>query len=258
MSGSGLMQFTLKKLRGRHKSIRFRFWELPKEALKLYYFRATGRSWIDYYADRLNTHHGEALPAEPVYLDVGHEFLEFLKQNGLQPQHRLLDYGCGILRGGLYIVPFLNPGNYVGIDISGSRIEQGRELMRKNSIPDDRYATYLVRDCLLRELEKERSFDYVWAHAVLMHMPENDIRTFLKSLRRHITCESYFFFTYYPSEKLGSAHIMRDQIRDFYYPTEFLQSIFLDMGYSFDILPAGYKENWGIRAVARLVRQEAT
>ncbi len=193
----------LEKLRGRHKSIRYRFWGIPKEHLKLCFYRLRGRSWIDYYADHLDTKDTEVLPQEASYLDVGKEFLTYLKEHGLRPEHYLLDYGCGILRGGLQFVPYLQPGHYVGVDIAGTRLEQGRRLMDEAGIAGDRYATFLVHDCSLKELG-DRKFDYVWAHAVLMHMPEADIRALLSSLKKHLNPGAEFFFTFFPSEKLGA------------------------------------------------------
>ena len=161
----------------------------------------------------------------------------------------------GILRGGLQFVPYLEPGHYVGVDISGTRLEQGRGLMDEAGIARDSYSTFLVHDCSLKELG-DRKFDYVWAHAVVMHMPEPDIRAFLSSLKKHLNPAAAIFFTYFPSERLGLDRIAKDHIRDFYYPTEYLKDIFESMGYDFVIMPKGYKENWGTRTRARLTSDQ--
>jgi SAM-dependent methyltransferase len=239
-------------LRGRHGSIRHRFWVTPKEYLKLGLYRLRGRSWIDYYADHIDTEPSEALPEEPAYLDVGKEFLAYLQEHGLRPEHSLLDYGCGILRGGLQFVPYLEPGRYVGVDISATRLAQGRKLMEAAGIAADRYDTFRVHDCLLKELG-DRRFDYVWAHAVLMHMPLDDIRVLLSSLKQHLAPGARFFFTYFPSKQLGTDRVVKDQVRDFYYPTQLLSKMFERAGYDFVILPKGYRENWGTRVRAQLV-----
>ncbi len=64
--------------------------------------------------------------------------------------------------------------------------------MDEAGIARDRYATFLVHDCSLKELG-DRKFDYVWAHAVLMHMPEPDIRSLLTSLKKHLNLGAVFF-----------------------------------------------------------------
>ena len=43
--------------------------------------------------------------------------------SGLRPEHRLLDFGCGALRLGVLAIPYLDAGNYFGVD---SHLEQPR------------------------------------------------------------------------------------------------------------------------------------
>jgi hypothetical protein len=57
--------------------------------------------------------------------EVGKIQYEFLLDQGLKPEHRLLDIGCGCLRGGVHFTPYLNPGNYWRIDHNNSLIEAG-------------------------------------------------------------------------------------------------------------------------------------
>lgn len=50
--------------------------------------------------------------------EIGELQLQFLRSQGLRPEHRLLDIGCGAGRAAVKIAPYLNPGNYYGLDIS--------------------------------------------------------------------------------------------------------------------------------------------
>jgi cyclopropane fatty-acyl-phospholipid synthase-like methyltransferase len=43
--------------------------------------------------------------------------MNFLQEVGLKPNHKLLDFGCGTLRGGLPLIEYLEPGNYYGLDV---------------------------------------------------------------------------------------------------------------------------------------------
>ncbi|MFD1808433.1 hypothetical protein ACFSHQ_10805 [Gemmobacter lanyuensis] len=51
--------------------------------------------------------------------------MQMLLAEGLRPCHRLLDIGCGPLRTGCRAVPYLNPGNYWGTDLSRDLILKG-------------------------------------------------------------------------------------------------------------------------------------
>ena len=59
---------------------------------------------------------------------MGHHQLRFLVEQGLAPQHRLLDIGCGSLRLGMHAIEYLEPGHYFGTDISGDLIDAGYRI----------------------------------------------------------------------------------------------------------------------------------
>jgi SAM-dependent methyltransferase len=65
--------------------------------------------------------------------EIGMLQFEFLREQGLQPEHATLDLGCGVLRGGLHFVRYLDPGNYYGIDSSSDMVAGARqELAQAN------------------------------------------------------------------------------------------------------------------------------
>src|ERR1017187_3496889 len=49
--------------------------------------------------------------------------IALLKERGLVPSHRLLEIGCGPLTGGIPIIDFLEPDNYVGVDVRSSVLD---------------------------------------------------------------------------------------------------------------------------------------
>ncbi len=56
---------------------------------------------------------------------------------GLRDHHRLLDFGCGSLRAGRLLIPYLNPGNYYGIEPNRWLIDDAyRERGRRRSDSD--------------------------------------------------------------------------------------------------------------------------
>ncbi len=46
---------------------------------------------------------------------------------GLRETHKLLDMGCGSLRAGRLLIPYLRPGNYFGIEPNRWLVEEGIE-----------------------------------------------------------------------------------------------------------------------------------
>ena len=56
---------------------------------------------------------------------VGREQLVALLEHGLLPTSTVADIGCGALRGGCWVIPLLEPGNYCGVEPNRSMVEAG-------------------------------------------------------------------------------------------------------------------------------------
>lgn len=57
--------------------------------------------------------------------------IQFLKHVGLQPEHYLLDIGCGTLRGGIPIIEYLEEQHYHGVEVRDSVLEAGRRELQE-------------------------------------------------------------------------------------------------------------------------------
>ena len=57
----------------------------------------------------------------------GREQLRYLLRAGLNPSSKLVDLGCGVLRAGYWIIRFLDPGGYCGIEPHPERLRIGIE-----------------------------------------------------------------------------------------------------------------------------------
>lgn len=107
--------------------------------------------------------------------------IQFLKQAGLEPQHYLLDIGCGTLRGGIRIIEYLEKGHYFGIESRRKVLEEGRKELRDAHLEDKEPILITAKDIQSVSLEKE--FDFIWAFSVLIHMTDailNDCLSFVK------------------------------------------------------------------------------
>jgi SAM-dependent methyltransferase len=111
--------------------------------LRTWYYLAAERDYAAAYrrlVDHRVRHHGamEAVGGEG--LGIGRVQLSFLQSRGLEPGDRLLDLGWGAVRAGRYLVEYLEPGDYYGMDISAEALANvGRVLAENGRV----YATYL-------------------------------------------------------------------------------------------------------------------
>lgn len=117
---------------------------------------------------------------------------EYLVAEGLQPHHRLLDLGCGSLRGGVHFVGYLEPGHYYGLDSNPTLLDAGREELERAGL-EDRGATLRCTDTF--EIEGG-PFDYAIAQSLFTHLPLNSIRRCLLRLAPHLQPGGRFYATF--------------------------------------------------------------
>ena len=79
-----------------------------------------GRQGVD-PAWLAETHHGAY--GRPWCL--GRDQLDFLIARGLEPGHRVLDFGCGSLRAGIWLIDYLDVERYFGLDAHRPSLEIG-------------------------------------------------------------------------------------------------------------------------------------
>jgi len=130
--------------------------------------------------------------------EIGELQINYLKSHGLMPHHTFLDLGCGSLRGGVRIVPYLDPGNYHGVDLNQSLLDAGYE---REIIPAG-LAARLPRSNLhcFDDFEISRIgvlFDAALAQSVFTHIRLQRIRDCLARVARAIRPGGAFHATYW-------------------------------------------------------------
>jgi SAM-dependent methyltransferase len=101
------------------------------------------------------------------FAERGEFQLALLRQLGLERGHRLLDVGCGPLRGGLPLIRFLAPGRYRGVDANASLVEAAHHELGEAGLADVRPRVTLLADFEFATLAER--FDFVLLFSVLNH-----------------------------------------------------------------------------------------
>ncbi|WP_406729172.1 class I SAM-dependent methyltransferase [Streptomyces sp. GD-15H] len=151
------------------------------------------------------------------WLALGQMQFDYLIEHGLRPGHRMLDIGCGNLRGGWRFIDYLETGNYYGIDISPDILIAAKKTLVERGLQDKLPHLTLTGDLTLDFLPGDH-FDVVQAHSVFSHSPLEVIEQCLAHVGRVLTDTGFFDFTFDRTE--GTEHqVLRE---DFYYRTETL------------------------------------
>ncbi len=96
--------------------------------------------------------------------------IDFLRRHGLQPEHRLVDIGCGTLRGGIPLIRYLDDGHYCGIEAREEAIIEGRVELEETGLTTKE--PQLICSSDFASLNLAERFDFAWAFSVLFHMPD--------------------------------------------------------------------------------------
>jgi len=140
------------------------------------------RSWAD----------GQAGPVEwdqSTFARRGRENWQQIVELGLKPHMRCVDYGCGSLRLGQHAIRYLDPGNYWGIDISDAFYSEGLKLLPPKLLQEKQPRLDVIADPLLAEISSW-SPDFIFANAVLQHVPPEELGLFFGRLAAMMTATS--------------------------------------------------------------------
>jgi SAM-dependent methyltransferase len=104
--------------------------------------------------------------------------LQFLQQMGLSIEDTVLDVGCGPLRGGIVLIEYLGPGQYVGIDVRPETIAEARRQIAKRGLAAKEPEVFVSSSFGRDELE-DRCFDAIWAFQLLYHLEDRLVDDYL-------------------------------------------------------------------------------
>jgi SAM-dependent methyltransferase len=158
--------------------------------------RGTNKYWRQLSVDELvSGAHRDVIGG--LWDDMGQRQFEFLRTHGLTPQHRLLDLGCGALRGGLHFVRYLDVGNYYGMDINTSLLEGGRIELERAGLAQRN--AHLLCDAEFALIRFGQRFDMLLAVSVFTHRHLDQIQRCLVGVAQVLADGGVFYATYFPA-----------------------------------------------------------
>jgi SAM-dependent methyltransferase len=119
---------------------------------------------------------------------------------GLRQHHSLLDIGCGSLRGGKLFIPYLDAGNYFGIEPEqwlidrGIDTEIGKDLAR---LKQPRFSN----DTNFTLTTFGRKFDYMLAQSIFSHATQAQIRRCLSQAKQSLEPAGILAATFFPGNE---------------------------------------------------------
>ena len=134
--------------------------------------------------------------------EIGQLQYDFLIDRGLQPYHKLLDIGCGCLRGGIYFIRYLESNNYYGLDINASLILAAQQEIKLAQLEAKK--PHLLVDDKFAIAQFQQQFDFMLSVSVFTHLPMNIIIRCLSEVAKNLTPQGKYYSTFFAAP--NSAH----------------------------------------------------
>lgn len=150
-----------------------------------------GFDYLRAYEDQAKHNDDRTVIGDGDYDAIGRMQLDLLKRNGLHPQHTLVDFGCGNGRLATHAIPYLNGGQYVGIDHCS-------EFLRRAEARLGSRAKWIRQTSF--EFPPLRA-DMLCAFSVFTHMEHEDAFRYLKSAREAVKPGGTMVFSCLPLDQ---------------------------------------------------------
>jgi SAM-dependent methyltransferase len=119
-------------------------------------------------------------PAE-MYDLMGSSQFSLLCTLGLRENHRLLDIGCGSLRGGRLFIPYLAPGGYTGLEPNKWLVDEAIERQIGHDVLGLKAPTFVHNESF--DLSGLDPFDFVIAQSIASHTGPAMTRALMEAIR---------------------------------------------------------------------------
>ncbi len=132
--------------------------------------------------------------------EIGRLQFDFLVARGLVPQSVLLDVACGSLRLGTQVIPYLEPGHYLGIEKEEGLVRAGLEKELDPRVLAQKRPEIVISS----EFEFERfgrTADFAIAQSLFTHLPARRICLCLRKLMPALAANGRFYATFFECER---------------------------------------------------------
>ena len=145
--------------------------------------------------------------------------LEYLKRNGLRPEHKILDLGAGSFRSGLALIPYLDDNNYYAIDINRPLLEDGYKY---EIVANNLEGKFPLNNIKITHdyngSDFNVKFDYAWSFSLWTHLDRTECAKCLKEVSEMLVPGGIYLTTCFIVDD-EDYHSIQKRISDVCIPT---------------------------------------
>ena len=120
---------------------------------------------------------------------------------GLRQHHSLLDVGCGSLRIGRLLIPYLNRGKYFGVEPNEWLVKAGIEHELGKELVQMKRPIFFFSDSPETVVQAKVSFNFALAQSIFSHCGLDLIKGWLSAISRSLAHDGALVATFLPGEE---------------------------------------------------------
>lgn len=130
-----------------------------------------------------------------LFEDAGRKMLMLLLNEGLKPYSKVLDIGCGCLRGGYWLIRFLDKSCYYGLEPNKNMLKQGIKSLLTPKMMRQKRPTFNHNTDFDTSVFNTQ-FDYFLARSIWTHASKKQIEAMLDSFSKNILAKGKFLTSF--------------------------------------------------------------
>ncbi len=142
---------------------------------------------------------------------AGRKTLMTLLEYGLLPDSKVLDMGCGCLRGGYWLIRFLEEGCYFGIEPNKTMLQNGIDVLLSPAITTNKQPVFNHNTEFDAGVFNQK-FDYFLARSIWTHAAKSQIIQMLDSFVLNAKPGGIFLTSYLNATKAGEEYLGVDWV----------------------------------------------
>src|SRR5881275_886543 len=115
---------------------------------------------------------------------------------GLRQHHSLLDIGCGSLRIGRLLIPYLNRGKYFGVEPNKWLVDEGIRRELGETLVEIKRPTFFFSDSPDTVSQAKVAFDFALAQSIFSHCGLDLIKAWLSAISRSLAKDGALVATF--------------------------------------------------------------
>ena len=146
-----------------------------------------------------------------LFVTAGQKLLITLLSEGLTPSCKVLDIGCGCLRGGYWLIHFLDEGCYFGIEPAIDMVEAGRRVLLEPGLAESKKPRFDHNENFDFTVFGEK-FDCFVARSIWTHASKPQIQTMLDGFVNAASSAGLFLTSYLKTKSPNEDYTGTDWI----------------------------------------------